>query len=221
MIYHQLVNFSATTLSAFYLDILKDRLYASAAGSLERRSAQTAMYRIVRALTAAEAPILPFTAEEIWSALPGKKEESVHLARFDALDDVATKNPRDRLGTPDETEGRGLRDPRRSSPGEAHRILLGRGDRADGERGPRGRPRGGGCPGTRPGRSLHRFRNAHEGREAPPGLDWRDSQAYPGLRIAFVKARGRRCERCWKVKPEVEESGLCDRCRSVIGGAAA
>ncbi|MFY9549646.1 MAG: isoleucine--tRNA ligase, partial [Thermoanaerobaculia bacterium] len=90
VIYHQLVNFAAATLSAFYLDILKDRLYASAAGSPERRSAQTAMYRIVRALAAAAAPILPFTAEEIWQALPGKKEESVHLARFDALNDLAT-----------------------------------------------------------------------------------------------------------------------------------
>src|SRR5262249_17641798 len=90
VIYHQLVTFSATTLSAFYLDILKDRIYASAAGSTERRSAQTAMYRIARALTAAAAPILPFTAEEIWSALPGKKEESVHLARFEALEDFAT-----------------------------------------------------------------------------------------------------------------------------------
>ena len=56
--------------------------------------------------------------------------------------------------------------------------------------------------------------------EAPPG-SWRESQAYPGLEIAFVKASGRRCDRCWKVKPDAERTGVCDRCRSVIGGAAA
>jgi len=50
---------------------------------------------------------------------------------------------------------------------------------------------------------------------------WRDSQAYPGLRIAFRRARGRRCDRCWKVTPEAEATGLCDRCRSVLGEAAA
>ena len=87
VIYHQLVTSCATTLSAFYCDILKDRLYASAAASPERRSAQTALWRIARALAAVMAPVLPFTAEEIWAALPGKKEESVHLARFDGLND--------------------------------------------------------------------------------------------------------------------------------------
>ena len=81
------MTFCATTLSAFYCDILKDRLYASAAASPERRSAQTALWRIGRALAAVMAPVLPFTAEEIWAALPGKKEESVHLARFDGLND--------------------------------------------------------------------------------------------------------------------------------------
>jgi isoleucyl-tRNA synthetase len=50
---------------------------------------------------------------------------------------------------------------------------------------------------------------------------WRDSQSYPGLRIAFRRARGRRCDRCWKVTPEAEATGLCDRCRSVLGEAAA
>lgn len=87
VVYHALVNFCATTLSAYYLDVLKDRLYASPADSLERRSAQTAMHRILRSLATLTAPILPFTAEEIWGELPGRKEQSVHLARFDGLDD--------------------------------------------------------------------------------------------------------------------------------------
>jgi hypothetical protein len=56
---------------------------------------------------------------------------------------------------------------------------------------------------------------------APTGDGWRESQAYPGMQLAFRKARGRRCDRCWKVTPEAEDQGLCRRCRAVIGGAAA
>ena len=54
-----------------------------------------------------------------------------------------------------------------------------------------------------------------------PADAWRESQAYPGVRLAFRKARGRRCDRCWKVTPEAEATGLCDRCRAVLGEAAA
>jgi hypothetical protein len=50
--------------------------------------------------------------------------------------------------------------------------------------------------------------------DSPEG--WRDSAAYPGLSLRFEKAAGRRCDRCWKVTPEADETGLCDRCRSVL-----
>ncbi|HYR46202.1 MAG TPA: isoleucine--tRNA ligase, partial [Thermoanaerobaculia bacterium] len=89
VVYHSFVNFCATTLSAFYCDIVKDRLYASAPASRERRSAQTAMHRLARALATLSAPVLAFTAEEVWEALPGGKEESVHLARFESLNEFS------------------------------------------------------------------------------------------------------------------------------------
>jgi len=57
-------------MSALYFDILKDRLYTSAAGSPGRKSAQTVLYEILRALTCLMAPILPFTAEEVWKYIP-------------------------------------------------------------------------------------------------------------------------------------------------------
>ncbi|TYT74328.1 isoleucine--tRNA ligase [Desulfobotulus mexicanus] len=81
-IYHGLHNFCTLDLSAFYLDIIKDRLYTEAASGNLRRSAQTAMFRIVDALVRMMAPILPFTAEEVWPHMPlwTDKEESVHLA---------------------------------------------------------------------------------------------------------------------------------------------
>ncbi len=76
-------NFCTVELSSFYLDVLKDRLYASGAKSPERRSAQTAMHRIADALARLLAPILAHTAEEVWDYLkPPDKAESVHLADF-------------------------------------------------------------------------------------------------------------------------------------------
>ena len=82
VLYHAVHNFCAVDMSAFYLDVLKDRLYTSAKQGPARRSAQTAMYRILDALTRMMAPVLSFTAEEIWGFLPGKREASAHLAEF-------------------------------------------------------------------------------------------------------------------------------------------
>jgi len=82
VLYHAVHNFCGVDMSSFYLDILKDRLYTTAPKSRERRSAQTAMYLILDTLTRLIAPVLSFTADEIWWQLPGKREESVHLAAF-------------------------------------------------------------------------------------------------------------------------------------------
>ena len=83
-IYHRVNNFCIADLSAFYFDVLKDRLYILAPKSKERRSAQTAIWKIGETLTRAVAPIMSFTAEEIWGHLPKieAREESVHLSRF-------------------------------------------------------------------------------------------------------------------------------------------
>ncbi|HOS78548.1 MAG TPA: class I tRNA ligase family protein, partial [Syntrophales bacterium] len=82
--FYTLYNFCTVDLSALYLDVLKDRLYTSPAASLERRSAQTAMMTILDAMTRLLAPILTFTAEELWGALPpfDGKASSVHLTQF-------------------------------------------------------------------------------------------------------------------------------------------
>jgi len=87
VIYHSLSQFFTNDLSAFYLDILKDRLYCSAARSKIRRSAQTALFLILRETLLLMAPILPFTTEEAWENMPGfkNKEESIHLALFPQL----------------------------------------------------------------------------------------------------------------------------------------
>src|SRR6204780_1723441 len=78
-IYQEVHNFCVVELGGFYLDIIKDRLYTTGADSLPRRSAQTAMYHIADAMVRWLAPILSFTAEEVWGFMPGARNESVFL----------------------------------------------------------------------------------------------------------------------------------------------
>ena len=79
---HAVNGLLTVDLSAFYVDASKDRLYTLAAGSAERRSAQTAIYTIADGLTRLLAPVLPVTTDDLWGFLPGARESSVHLARF-------------------------------------------------------------------------------------------------------------------------------------------
>ena len=83
-VYHTIHNFCVLDLSAFYLDILKDRLYSSAPNSKARRSGQTAMHILLETIVRLMAPVLSFTADELWQYLPKIKnrEESVHMAQF-------------------------------------------------------------------------------------------------------------------------------------------
>lgn len=76
IVYHALYNFCVVDMSNFYLDIIKDRLYCEAADSLERRSAQTAMYLILNAFTKILAPILAYTSDEIWQYMPHKSTDN-------------------------------------------------------------------------------------------------------------------------------------------------
>jgi isoleucyl-tRNA synthetase len=220
IVYHSVVNFCATTLSAFYLDVLKDRLYASPADSRQRRSAQTAMSRIGRVIATLAAPVLPFTAEEIWEALPGSKEESVHLARFEALDDL----PQEPL--PEEAWDRLMKlrvevavlleqARREKTIGSSLEGAIALTANADLER---DRTSTGAA-----GAGLADLFIVSETISEAAGSDgvgWTASQAYPGLKIRFEKARGRRCERCWKVTLEAENGGLCDRCRRALEALA-
>ncbi|MDR3159451.1 MAG: isoleucine--tRNA ligase [Zoogloeaceae bacterium] len=84
-----LQTFCSENLGAFYLNILKDRLYATAKESRARRSAQSALWHILQSLTRLMAPILAFTAEEIWQTLTGNAEDSVMLHAWHTLPEVA------------------------------------------------------------------------------------------------------------------------------------
>ena len=90
VVYQQVHQFCAVDLGSFYLDVIKDRQYTGKTEGLPRRSAQTAMYHLIEALVRWVAPILSFTAEEIWQYLPDRNPQSVFLARwyegFEAID---------------------------------------------------------------------------------------------------------------------------------------
>ncbi len=77
LIYQKLHNFCSVEMGSFYLDIIKDRQYTTQANSIARRSAQTAMYHVIEAMARWMAPILSFTAEEIWRQIPGPHGESI------------------------------------------------------------------------------------------------------------------------------------------------
>ncbi|HHB91833.1 MAG TPA: isoleucine--tRNA ligase [Thioploca sp.] len=79
LVYQKIHNFCTTDMSSFYLDVIKDRQYTCKDNSLARRSAQTALFHIVEALVRWLAPILSFTAEDIWQQIPGKRSQSVFL----------------------------------------------------------------------------------------------------------------------------------------------
>jgi len=88
IVFHSLYNFFTVELSSTYLDVLKDRLYCSGRDSVLRKSAQTALFELLRTTLVLMAPILPFTTEEAWDALPGfeGKATSVHLEFFPSFE---------------------------------------------------------------------------------------------------------------------------------------
>jgi isoleucyl-tRNA synthetase len=92
-IYQKIHNFCVVELGGFYLDIIKDRLYTTGAGSAPRRSAQTAMHHVAQAMVRWLAPILSFTAEEVWGFLPGERNESVFLNTWHEFPSGAVRAP--------------------------------------------------------------------------------------------------------------------------------
>jgi isoleucyl-tRNA synthetase len=88
LIYQKVHNFCSVDLGGFYLDVIKDRMYTTPAAGSARRSAQTAMFHIAESMVRWLAPILSFTAEEVWSYLPGERRESVFHATWHALPEV-------------------------------------------------------------------------------------------------------------------------------------
>jgi isoleucyl-tRNA synthetase len=218
-VYHALHDFCTVDLSAFYFDVLKDRLYTFAPKNRGRRSAQTAVYRIASAVVRLIAPTLAFTSEEVWRHVPhsGSKTESVHMSMFPAAEDFerALDSPRsagwDRLLTVREAVLRALEPARAAktiSGGLEARVTL----VATGELLDLLRKYAAYLPGLFIVSQVEIAEGHLEGALPAAGLE--------GLQILIERAKGAKCERCWNYSTHVGESSdyptLCERCLAAL-----
>ena len=219
-IFQALNGFATVDLSAFYVDVSKDRLYTFGASSQARRAAQTAMYVMADGLTRLMAPILSFTADELWRFVPGAREESVHIGIFPThaeLETLADGALLDRWG----------------------RLMLMRSDVNGAIELERKEKRVGSSLGAKVEIEamgtdyalLKQYESqlpmlfivsevvVHENHDARP-----DGQTQAGdsavLKVRVSPASGVKCERCWryvdKVSSDPTWAGLCERCQEAL-----
>ena len=218
LIYQKIHNFCVTEMGGFYLDVTKDRQYTCQADSVARRSSQTAMYHIAEALVRWLAPILSFTADEIWQHMPGERSESVFLEtwygelfRLDETDTISSAQwaqiIRARSAVSKELEnlrkngdiGSGL---------NAEVVLI--------------------CEGELKssldalGDEL-RFALITSGATVTSDDDASATQTeLAGLKVRVVPSRHAKCDRCWHQREDVggnaEHPDLCGRCITNIEG---
>jgi len=206
-------------LSAFYFDVLKDRLYTFAPNNRGRRSAQMAIHHIARALVRLIAPVLVFTSEEVWKHLPqpASAAASVHMANFpaaayfeNAFDQARAKNW-DRLLAVREEVLKALEPLRAAKTISANleaRVWLA----ATGDLAALLQQYATQLPAFFIVSQVEITSGEIEGASPAPGIE--------GLRIRAERALGKKCERCWNYSTHVGESAdyptLCERCLATI-----
>ncbi len=219
---HAINDFCVVELSSFYLDIIKDRLYCEAPDSLKRRSAQTALYYILDTMAKLFAPILAFTCDEIWLAMPHTEADDTRnvllnqmngpfseyslpeeeMDRWDSLirvrDDVnaviETARGMKRIGKPLEAAVSLT-----ASDADSEAVLEQVGDMSLSEL-----------------FIVSQCLIAPDGEDAEAAAENRGTN-YPGLTIRVREAPGTKCPRCWMHSVEADpETGLCPRCREVL-----
>jgi isoleucyl-tRNA synthetase len=214
IVFHSLHNFCAVDMSSFYLDILKDRLYTARASSLERRSGQTVMHAILSAMVRLMAPVLSFTADEVWGyTKEGASGKSVFLAEFpkpeEKFIDEALEARWDRIIAVRGEVAKVLEALRRDKK-IGHSLDAGVTLYAEPE--------------------LHEFLNSYRNdlafifivssvevaKETDAPADAPVSDSVKGLRIAAGPAKGEKCGRCWMYSETVgavtDHPGICKRC---------
>ena len=210
-VYHAVNEFAIVDLSSFYLDVLKDRMYTFAPTSKERRSAQTVLWQITEALIRLVAPILSFTADEVWEYLPkiAGREESVHLALFPKPEAIFSSDPAPVLEEWKQIFA--IRD-------EALRVLeearqakrIGKGLEADVEIAASGELL---ALLQRHAAGLKEIINVSNVRVLASSAD-------VPLAVTALPASGHKCARCWNFMPEVSNYGIwqnvCTRCHNAL-----
>ena len=201
LVVQKLQTFCSEDLGAFYLDILKDRLYTCAADSKPRRSAQQALHHITQALVRLMAPVLSFTAEEVWQSFTGQTDDSVFFHTLYELPKIADSEALlakwQRL--------RELRDPVRKeienlrAAGKVGASLQAEVElRADGA-------------------DLDLLSSL--GDELKFALITSAARVKPGsIDVKVTPSAHAKCDRCWHYRADVDAEGLCGRCRLNLGG---
>jgi len=213
---HRLLNFSTVDLSSLYLDVNKDRLYCDYPEDPARRATQTVIYRIAETLATLLAPVLSFTAEEVWEHLPGDREESVHLATFpmpssDQTADSPLDEPIKRLLGLRDTILAELEELRQAGTigksEEAQMVFAGDTAKVLQDL-------------DITGIDLARFLIVSDAREGAVEGDGTEVGAYPGLRVGVAPYEAHTCSRCWRrvAQPvdDAELPDLCERCHGVV-----
>jgi len=216
-IYHRLNHFCIVDLSAFYFDVLKDRLYISAPKSHQRRSAQTAAWRIGEALVRLLAPIMTFTAEEVWDYLPkvARRGESVHLASFPSPAEILGGESSAADGKSDEDWAtlRSVRDEVLKALEEArNNKLIGTGLEAQ--------------VNIAASDPVYSVLSRHSGElrylfiVSAVTLAQASGNGTGGVHVEVKKADGAKCERCWNYSTQVGDDKnyptVCERCSPVL-----
>ncbi|NLX90071.1 MAG: isoleucine--tRNA ligase [Firmicutes bacterium] len=216
-VFHDIHNFAVVDMSNFYLDIVKDRLYVLEKDSPSRRAVQTVLWHVLRTITLLIAPILSFTAEEIWSYFPLKTEESVLLASWPELPSFF-KNEEladswEVLIKLKEEVNRVLEKARREK-------IIGNSLQAEVEL----------YPGEELYQQLQKYSSLLETillvsscHLRPPGTaaeKGSEKAQELELSIKVKQAPGEKCQRCWMVSPTVSEDkrypGVCSRCEDIL-----
>ena len=200
----ELINFFNVELSSFYLDYGKDILYIEAEKSHKRLSMLTVLYTVLSKSVRLLAPILSFTAEEVYDNMPYEDAESVHLTDFPAknlIDDAALEAKWDKLLEVRDDVNKALEESRNEK-------VIGKSLEA----------------------AVEIYSNDSEVVELLNSVDnlhqlfivssvevkENDGVAYDLATVKVTKAEGHRCERCWNIVEEVNEEGLCPRCASIL-----
>ena len=200
----ELINFFNVELSSFYLDYGKDILYIEAEKSHKRLSMLTVLYTVLSKSVRLLAPILSFTAEEVYDNMPYEDAESVHLTDFPAknlIDDAALEAKWDKLLEVRDDVNKALEESRNEK-------VIGKSLEA----------------------AVEIYSNDNEVVELLNSVDnlhqlfivssvevkENDGVAYDLATVKVTKAEGQRCERCWNIVEEVNEEGLCPRCASIL-----
>ena len=222
IISHAINDFCVVDMSGFYLDIIKDRLYCEGKNSLQRRSAQTALYLILDSLTKMFAPILAFTCDEIWLAMPHKEGDDTRSVLFNVMNKPFTEYAlsADELAKWDElialrSDVNGVLETARASKRIGKSLEAAVTLHADTET-------------SREALKAVSSMNLAELFIVSKALITEDDKPAdgavvgegvnkPGLRISVVEAPGVKCPRCWMHSEQADpETGLCPRCKAAV-----